>query len=1127
MASIKTSIELYDNFSDPMMDIVNAANAGTIAIENVQSAMNAGVDMSGINRATAAMQSFENTMQAIEAPSFSFGDVDTTLPDLGGATPNITVPVIPVVESQPQIDVPDGINVPVTAEVVEQPRIDVPAGIEVPVSAEITEQPQIDVPDGINVPVELSGVSESEKQIQDISTRLNNILNYQNAINNVGQNLFVMPGDSAAEITGINRELGQMQTALDYLKTNPFDLDSSVAQLQLGSLSSAIDNVIERQERLNDLMGDVPSQVYSATPTVQDAPQVEPTQAPVNVPFNWQADNMNVFDNTGMERFQQEIESANTMLAALNNTQQKIAETAASVDLFPANAVTDLSGMQSRLQAIQDSIVQIENNPLNMGTNAANSELEQLRGQLDQAVQAQQALNSAVDNMDVQAANDAYLRLSQTVSGTERYIRDNVDEQGRFNSTIEQGTVEANMLAQTIKGAVASFVGIAGVKKALDFVGETTQAFNTQLNAETQLASVLANMLTTDAVAQYQVDVSADTTDAVNQINAIQNSVDEVKVPVSAETQALTAAFDQITSKASEIQGRGIYGDEAMIAAAGEFSTYFTDADAITTMMDTLADYAMGMSGGGALDSTALVDYATGLGKMMSGAYDAMTKKGFEVTDVQKAIIEGTATQAQITQELGAEYANMSSDMQAAATISEIIEESWAGLYENMSNTPEGKIIQMTNAWGDMEEMIGGRLYPCVLLFVDAVNSNWPTIETVVQGITGGLQVMLTVLSWIAQGALTVADVVANNWSWISPIIGGVTAALMAYYGSRLAVNAVDMIGNGIHLATAAVMMIHAAATGTLTAATAAEIAAQNGLNGALLACPITWIVMGVIALIAVLLAVTNAIAQVTGVTQSGVGIITGVIAVGGAFILNTIISLINSVITLGVSFWNMLANFAAAFGLIFTDPIAAIEVMFLSLFNFIVSIVSSAAGILDTIFGSDLQSAVQGFQDKIQTQINTTVENAGGDKPKTLDPSDYTMDRISYGDAFSMGADFGDGVVGGISDLFNKTFNMDSVAPSVDLSDYTAGIGDGVKDIAGNTGAIKNSLDITDEDLKYLRDIAEQEVINRFTTAEVKIDMSGMNNNISNGMDLDGVVSIMAEGVAEAIDTAAEGVHE
>lgn len=391
----------------------------------------------------------------------------------------------------------------------------------------------------------------------------------------------------------------------------------------------------------------------------------------------------------------------------------------------------------------------------------------------------------------------------------------------------------------------------------------------------------------------------------------------------------------------------------------------------------------------------------------------------------------------------------------------------------------------------------------------------------------GGLSAVASVSLEILNFLVNVADVVANNWGCISPIIGGVTAALMVYYGWQLAVKAIEAVNAGVKIALAVASYAHAAATGAEVTATAAATAAQYSLNTAFLASPVTWVVMGIIALIAVLLAVTNAIAQVTGATQSGVGIITGVIAVGGAFILNTIISLINSVITLGVSFWNMLANFAAAFGLIFNDPIAAIEVMFLSLFNFIVSIVSSAAGILDTIFGSDLQSAVQGFQDKIQAQINTTVENAGGDKPKTLDPSDYTMERISYGDAFSMGADFGDGVVGGISDFFSKTFNMDSIAPSVDLSDYTAGIGDGVKDIAGNTGAIKNSLDITDEDLKYLRDIAEQEVINRFTTAEVKIDMSGMNNNISNGMDLDGVVSVMAEGVAEAIDTAAEGVHE
>lgn len=1025
MASIKTSIELYDNFSDPMMDIVNAANAGTIAIENVQSAMNAGVDMSSINRATAAMQSFENTMQAIEAPSFSFGDVDTTLPDLRGATPNITVPVIPVVESQPQIDVPDGIN----------------------------------------VPVELSGVSESEKQIQDISTRLNNILNYQNTINNVGQNLFVMPGDSAAEIAGINRELGQMQTALDYLKTNPFDLDSSVAQLQLGSLSSAIDNVIERQERLNDLMGNVPSQVYSATPTVQDAPQVEPTQAPVNVPFNWQADNMNVFENTGIERFQQEIESANTMLNALNDTQQRIAETAASVDLFPANAVTDLSGMQTRLQAIQDRIVQIENNPLNMGTNAANSELEQLRGQLDQAVQAQQALNSAVDNMDVQAANDAYLRLSQTVSGTERYIRDNVDEQGRFNQKINEGTANADNLMNTIKSAIATYATVQTVGVVFDLSDTltSTTARLSMMNDGVQTTSELINMVYAAAQdARGSFDQMADVVARFgnNARDAFGSSEEVVAFADLIQKQMTIAGASTQEAANAELQLSQALGSGVL--RGDELNSIFEQAP---NLIQNIADY---------LD-------------VPIGQIREMAADGELSANVVKAAIFSAAD------DINSKFESMP--------------QTFAQIWTSFQNTALMSFQPVLNRLNEI--------------------ANSDAFQQFVNNAIGGLSAVASVSLEILNSLVNVADVVANNWSWISPIIGGVTAALMAYYGSRLAVNAVDMIGNGIHLATAAVMMIHAAATGTLTAATAAEIAAQNGLNGALLACPITWIVMGIIALIAVLLAVTNAIAQVTGATQSGVGIITGVIAVGGAFILNTIISLINSVITLGVSFWNMLANFAAAFGLIFNDPIAAIEVMFLSLFNFIVSIVSSAAGILDTIFGSDLQSAVQGFQDKIQTQINTTVENAGGNKPKTLDPSDYTMDRISYGDAFSMGADFGDGVVGGISDFFNKTFNMDSVAPSVDLSDYTAGIGDGVKDIAGNTGAIKNSLDITDEDLKYLRDIAEQEVINRFTTAEVKIDMSGMNNNISNGMDLDGVISAMAEGLAEAIDTAAEGVHE
>lgn len=441
-----------------------------------------------------------------------------------------------------------------------------------------------------------------------------------------------------------------------------------------------------------------------------------PVPEPVEVPVIWQADNLDVFTNSGIERFEMEVQSTNTMLGSLHRTQASIAATASQSNIFPPGMAADMSAMQTRLQAIQSRIQVIQNNPVNMGTDRANRELEQLRAQLSQALSAQEMMNQAVENMDVQAANEAYLRMSQIVGNTERHIRDNTDEEGRFNNEIREGVDAASDLKGMIAGAVGAFAGMAGLKKAKEWIDDCTAAFNTQLNAETQLISVLANMLDADYVAQFEVE--ADTVEAVNAIHSIQDEVSPVIVPVRAEARALTAAYDQITQKASEIQGKGIYGDEIMIAGAAEFATYFSDTEAIETMMDTLSNYAMGMSGGGALDTSSMVGYATDLGKIMTGSYGAMTKKGFEFTDAQKAIVEGEATRAQIVSVLGEEYLTMSEDMQAAAAISQVIDEAWGGLYETMSNTPEGKIIQMNNTWGDMMEVVGKQLYPYVILFL-------------------------------------------------------------------------------------------------------------------------------------------------------------------------------------------------------------------------------------------------------------------------------------------------------------------------------------------------------------------------------------------------------------------------
>ena len=106
-----------------------------------------------------------------------------------------------------------------------------------------------------------------------------------------------------------------------------------------------------------------------------------PVQEPVEVPIRWQSENMDVFTNTGIDRFQQEVQSANNMLNTLNNTQEQIARQAANTDIFPDNMIADLNGMGGRIQRISSQIQQIESNPMNLGTDLANSQLEQLRMQ--------------------------------------------------------------------------------------------------------------------------------------------------------------------------------------------------------------------------------------------------------------------------------------------------------------------------------------------------------------------------------------------------------------------------------------------------------------------------------------------------------------------------------------------------------------------------------------------------------------------------------------------------------------------------------------------------------------------------------------------------------------------------
>lgn len=813
---------------------------------------------------------------------------------------------------------------------------------------------------------------------------------------------------------------------------------------------------------------DVPDPLVDQ-PAPVDLP-VEPEQPePVQVPVHWQSDNMEVFTSTGVERFEQEVQSANNMLNTLNQTQSRIAAQAAQTDLFPDNAIADMNNMQNRLQAIQQRIQTIESNPLNMGTDTANAELEQLREQLDQAVQEQQNLNRAVDNMDVEAANQAYLRLSQTVGNTERYIRDNVDEQGRFNREIEEGTNEANSLMQTIKGAVAAYATIQTLSAALNLSDQltTTTARMNLMNDGLQTTQDLQNMIYLSAErarGSYQA-----TADAVSKLGLMAGDAFGSSQEIIAFMEQINKQFTIAGTEAAGVDAAMLQLTQAMasgVLRGEELNSIFEQAP---TIIQSIADY---------LD-------------VPIGSIREMAAEGQITADIVKAAMFAAADETNAK-------------------------------FESMPKT-------FSQVWTSSQNTALMAFQPVLQRMNEIANSE--AFQAFVNNAIEGLSMVAGVALEIFDLLVGVAGLVAENWSWLSPIIYGVAAALAVYYGWQLAVNAISAISKGIHIAMAVAQMIHAAATGALTAATAAEIAAQNGLNAALYACPIVWIIVLIIALIALFYAAVAAVNKFAGTSVSATGIICGAFMVALAFIGNIFVALWNLVVDVFVLIYNLVATVANFIGNVFTDPIGAVCRLFFDLADTVLGILQALASAIDAIFGSDLAGSVQGWRDSLGGWVDDTF-GKGDEVMAKMNADDMKLGRFEYGEAWNAGYSFGEGIDQSIAN-FDPSSLFDTNVPGADdyanLGNYGSGIGgigSGVDDIAGNTGKIADSMDITEEDLKYLRDIAEQEAVNRFTTAEITIEQTN-HNTVSGKMDLDGIVSGLTDAANEAVDKIAEGVHE
>lgn len=767
---------------------------------------------------------------------------------------------------------------------------------------------------------------------------------------------------------------------------------------------------------------------------------------PVKVPVEWKTDALPVFTETGIERFTQGVQNAARMMEQLAGTQTAIVQQAENTSIFPPAAQEDLTRISARIEAIRGQISMMEQNPVNIGTSAANAGMEQLRNQIGIALREQKALNQAVGSMDVEGANEAYLRLSGTIADTERYIRDNTDAQGRFNQTISQGQNYADNLMQCIKRVAATYISIQGLRKAIDISDQlaSTQAKLDMMNDGMRTTRQLQDMIF--ASAERSRGSYMDMANSAAKLGNLAKDAFDSTEEVVAFSEQLNKQFVLAGASTTEIQNATLQLTQALasgVLRGDELNSIFEQAP---TIIQSVADYM----------------------------------------NVPIGQIRELASEGEITADI------VKNAMFAAADETDAKFESMPKTFEQIGQSIQNQAIMAFE--------------PVFTRLSELANSE--EFQEMADHLIQALAVLANMTVYVLELLISAGSLVAGSWSVLGPIIAGVAAELLIYYGWQMAVKTVEKINYGLHVLQGAALMMKAAAMGTLNKETAVQIAEQLGLNAAMYACPVMWLVMLVVALITVIAVLISVMNDFGDESTSAIEKVCGAFAVAGAFIGNLFISVINFIIDDFVNLWNFIALFANFLANVFTDPLGAAARLFTGFIDLALAGLQGLASAIDMLFGSSLAESVAGWR----TDLDSWVTDKFGEGKVVMEKKnaqDYYIQGFDYEDAWNKGAEFG-GRFGGNTDM-----------PQYGDFDYSSYL----TDISDNTEDIRDGLEISEEDLRYLRDIAEQETINRFTTAAVTIEQTN-HNSISGGMDLDGVITGLTDAVSEAAGIITEGVH-
>lgn len=679
----------------------------------------------------------------------------------------------------------------------------------------------------------------------------------------------------------------------------------------------------------------------------------------------------------------------------------------------------------------------------------------------------QRASGNSVDVSSIQEAREELARAGAAFDSIEQNIRDAGNQQDRFNRRIRDGTTAADGLWSKLKGIAATVGGLAAAKKIIgisDDLASTRARLNLIVDDGGSVTELEKKIM---ASAQRSRSAYFDTASAIASLGSNAGAA-------FANTDEIIAFMEQI-NKQFVIGGASAQGQAA-------------------AMLQLTQAMAAGALRGEELNS--ILENAPGIARAIES-----------YMGIAEGSIKSYAEQGLITAEVVKNAMFAAADETNAKF--ESMPKTWAQIWTSMQN----KALSIFNP---------------ILTKINQI-ANSEQFTKVTDGIINGLAGIATVATVILDLLINVASVVVDNWSWLSPIILGVAAALGVYYGRLLLVRGAELASAAISGTVAVAKGIMAAATMLVTGATWAQVTAQYGLNAAMYACPLVWIIILIIALVALFYAAVAAVNHFAGTSVSATGIICGAFMAALAFIGNIFVALWNLVVDVFVMIYNLVGTVANFIGNVFNDPVGAVVRLFFDLADTVLSVLQALASAIDAIFGSNLAGSVQGWRDSLGGWVDSTF-GKGEEVMEKLNADDLKLDRFEYGAAFDMGYEFGQGVEDTVGGLFDFSA-MDSLGAADGLDAFNLGntldgIYGNTGDTAGNTAAMSEALDIAEEDLAYMRDIAEREAINRFTTAEIKVEQQNT-NYISQDTDLDGIMDAWANDFATKLDVSEEGVHE